>query len=70
MDRVLTPPDLSSSGERVKRVAAYEGLPLDAEGVEDPEAVAALVGALGEMLRRLGLRKLEVVGDGVVVAEG
>jgi len=54
----------------MKRVVAYEGLPVEAEGVADAEEVAATVGFLGEVLKRLGLRRLEVNTSGMVVAEG
>ncbi|UXD22890.1 hypothetical protein IPA_09255 [Ignicoccus pacificus DSM 13166] len=52
------------------KVIAYEGLPFECEGVEDAEAVAALLGEVGEMLRKLGLRKVVVGEDGVVIGEG
>ena len=38
--------------------------------IEDPEEVAALLGAIGEALKRLGLRKVLIGEDGVVVGEG
>ena len=54
----------------MKKVIAYEGLPVEAEGIEDPEEMAAIVGSLGEVLKRLGLRRLELSASGMVVAEG
>ncbi len=54
----------------MKRVKAYDGLPVEVEGIEDAERVAALVGFMGLMLSKLGLKRLEISDDGVIVAEG
>ena len=52
------------------RVKAYEGFPLEAEGVNDPEGYAAIIGEIGRLMARLGIRKVVLEGEDVVVAEG
>jgi len=52
------------------RVKAYEGFPLEAEGVEDPEEYAAIVGEIGRLMAKLGIKKVILEGEDVVVAEG
>ncbi|NPA84485.1 MAG: hypothetical protein GXO07_00580 [Crenarchaeota archaeon] len=51
------------------RVKAFEGLPLEAEGAEDPEMVAAFLGEIGEIMKRLGIKVVKLEGE-VVVGEG
>jgi len=54
----------------MRKIVAYEGLPVECSEIEDPEKVAALLGTIGETLKRLGLKKVLVGEDGVVVGEG
>ncbi len=51
------------------KVKAYEGLPVEAEGAEDPEMVAALLGEIGNIMKRLGIKAVRIEGD-FVVGEG
>jgi len=51
------------------RVKAFEGLPVEAEGTEDPEMVAAFLGEIGKMMSKLGIKVVRLEGE-VVVGEG
>ena len=52
------------------KVKAYEGLPLEAEGIDDPEAYAAILGEIGRLMAKLGLKKVVLEGEDLVVGEG
>ena len=51
------------------RVKAYEGLPVEAEGVEDAEMVAAFLGEIGKIMKKLNVKVVRLEGD-LVVGEG
>ncbi len=52
------------------RIKAYEGLPLEAEEVSDPEEYAAILGEIGRLMNKLGIKRIVIEGEDIVVAEG
>ncbi|ABU81275.1 hypothetical protein [Ignicoccus hospitalis] len=51
------------------RVKSFEGFPVEAEGVEDPEMVAAVLGEIGELMKKLNIKVVKLDGE-MVVGEG
>ncbi len=57
---------------RALRVVAYEGLPVEGEGVEgeELEEMAAKLGVIASLMKELGISRVLLREDGVAIGEG